>query len=1313
VVENQRTAEAMTDSDILDYSRELTSDRNRWQVPEKGADFDVSKDLDQIVAEDQEDFRLEYEQYQEMMADPIYRADAERWREIGREAFHREQNLKVKGGIAENVYGSMTKEEFADFSNIDTSTEQGRKIFEQRFLDTFKVMWKDRVVTHKRSENSKWTSDLDGNSSLFLISKIAGLNIGKPQYVSQGDSVSGKINIDTGNEDAIGLRYESEAFHNANKKNRDTGFIDHHGQLSNAETSATQWVYEMLEEMKLIKDGPIEITIGKDANVENISVTADNIKKFVDIVTCNDNKNFPDQDRYYENYATINHTMIGLLRFTSPAYLLKFIADGRDLYEELTEEDLLKYNLLREEDVRDDKGNIVKGSDGRNQKHMVNYSEVCGDQIARALQGVKEKIDPALGFAIKSQKLGKVFVDLVDRKDERDEAAKSLGFDTYLLWNYDDKTKSSNFFITSKDGIPFDFSVPEGHNVRGRMIIKDKQLGTSVTSLLEILKEIVGPDFEPTGELKAYIEKNEADLVEVKEERENIVLSDFDPKGRLFDSLEEFKDAVEYQDNLASSTDRENVKILVKIENRYWRYMTPENTKITKKTRLHFREYDPVNDLLLANSSDLSPSEIEKLECDWYLTKDLVIDKKIPATAAEKIDKPTPEESLGDQFLLRGEINTNPEEFVAAIRYYLAGNNWDERKDRRVFINKDDKFWLVISAVDNEATGNKEILLREYIVKDGKPRGVTIVESLDDMKNSDSLWYGGTESIAQLATSEADGLNKETDKGTEIVVPERVDKVVLPVADFDENVDIPEEILATDDTSIPAEDAGTLTVPERRIESVKNTAESEFAKAFAVGSEWEIVDPSNIIAIQAHFCKKYKSGDEIEIKISDDSTLFEKGHYITIEIVQKREGKIITSFSAAPSAYILLSLARPKNLKLNASLKGKFQTILYDSTAALSNPKLTTESTIAEAPTDIEAKDDSSESRYTAYSATDLDERTDPTMKSSETDDDYEMTSEVDPKLLKEGDQLLPRVNPGTIQAHEVLFMKGKQPAQTITVDSDKFRYVVSKSELGIDGGATLKVANKKTSNSSIYFVPIDQLKFFELAEPRKVKKTLLDEETYKTVKSVYDRGRVNESDDPDRKFEPDPTMRAEPELSPIDAPLEEIKKYEAAEYSAVENASLDPTMKSEPVPVSQDKNTEKSEEDKPKDYSLVENAVGENSFIFDEAGGPFIVEPGQAWTLDGPGKGQSTILTVKYERGAGNHSKTKINKETDSLVITYRDPNGEIWTMPDSSQDDATSIQHDAISISDWMFVFGDCPESKIYQAQFDGREIKLPEEK
>lgn len=633
----------MTDEQLLKFSHDITNDEKRWQVPEKGTKFDIEelvdmemepingekktvqvKQIDKVASESFAAFQDQYKQYVEIMNDSDleqYRPDAKRWLELGTEAYERETHLK--SGIAENVFASLDKTGRESFRDAEVNSTEQQAEYTQRFLEAFKAMWNDRVATHQKSEKVLSHSDLDGEASLYLLQNIAELTIGDPEYVPKGQSIEGKINIDTGNKDAVGTNLYELA---AKSTQKETGFIDHHGSESDKDTSATLWVYDILKEMNLIKEDGVKIKMGKDSFV----ATPEDIEKFVEIVTHNDNKDFPNMDEYYKKFPDTYKTMMGLLNHVYPQYLLKFIHDGHDLLEKLDYVDIKKYKLARDRAKRDEDNNIILKPDGKPVLEWVNYSNEREREIDESLLKVEEKIETDRGFALKSKDFGRIFVDLSDSVSGKDEASKSLDFDTYILWNYDEDTKKSGFFITSKKGIPFDFRLSEGQNVRGRMVIKPAQEEISDLTLHDILREMGVDEGQFRGELGTYLNyesfESEREDDRLMFERDDAILEQFKPQGEISAKFDEFEKAIQYYESVNGWDERKDRRVILgdwsSDLHSYWLVVKSGRNRATKETELCLREYDPIKKEPIGDNEYVGMDKVKSIHFLWYRGSD-------------------------------------------------------------------------------------------------------------------------------------------------------------------------------------------------------------------------------------------------------------------------------------------------------------------------------------------------------------------------------------------------------------------------------------------------------------------------------------------------------------------------------------------------------------------------------------------------------------------------------------------------------------------------------------------------------------------
>lgn len=187
------------------------------------------------------------------------------------------------------------------------------------FIQKTKELW-NNITVHGAWEYAKDKgervlkahSDLDGESALALL-KMSGIKIDKLNYVPPGKSLAGTINIDTGGK--FGVVYD-EAI--------DTAWFDHHESGHDEQTSATEVVYKALTSLDILKKTPT-------------------LDRLVSFVTMSDNRNYPPNE-YWKGARTI----LGLRKSITWENLLKYFESHETGKELLTDDDLVKYNLVME-----------------------------------------------------------------------------------------------------------------------------------------------------------------------------------------------------------------------------------------------------------------------------------------------------------------------------------------------------------------------------------------------------------------------------------------------------------------------------------------------------------------------------------------------------------------------------------------------------------------------------------------------------------------------------------------------------------------------------------------------------------------------------------------------------------------------------------------------------------------------------------------------------------------------------------------------------------------------------------------------------
>ena len=219
-------------------------------------------------------------------------------------------------------------------------------------------------------------SDLDGKISLELL-RLAGINTKDIIYVNPGDSVEGRINLDTGKKH--GVVSEGE-----------TMTLDHHGEESGNDTCTAKIAYETLTRLGVLEP-------------------ADYLDKAVEFVTHVDNATFPDEENYFLNSS---RTVLGLKRFITPQNLIRFFKEGGSATQELKPPELAKLGLL----------------------------EKSGKQAKAVQESVQRLMEmEGEGLIINSERYGKIVVDIGKTVPCGFDAAKFWGCGAYLNWSPDTK----------------------------------------------------------------------------------------------------------------------------------------------------------------------------------------------------------------------------------------------------------------------------------------------------------------------------------------------------------------------------------------------------------------------------------------------------------------------------------------------------------------------------------------------------------------------------------------------------------------------------------------------------------------------------------------------------------------------------------------------------------------------------------------------------------------------------------------------------------------------------------------------------------
>lgn len=377
----------------------------------------------------------------------------------------------------------MVLSETDSYENLNAANNKERekkfKLELRKILENLAVhgsLYRDRETNELKVKEK---GDLDVVVSLGLL-KLAGVDTKKVEYVEPGDFVPGKKNINTGNQDGLVILDDG------------TVFVDHHAEFSGNHASASQYTYEILKSLEMIKNEDCEYL--------------DNLVGFVNQV---DNFNGPDD--YYKNYFLESwETLAGLskmLNFKELSDFFKFQKERAVNYEKtgdkkfdneeiknqifpwkpMPETLLKKFGFLNIK--KDERGRILE-TKGKS----VSHKERVLDSQKELIKMEKE------GFVVESSRYGKICLNIDGRVKCGTDAAKAFGCNTFLTWN----TGDNNFFISSLDGKELTDSFGDGLNVRKTMWVNPISSERHI-KLSEILNKMTDGKFEPSEAVKAFL----------------------------------------------------------------------------------------------------------------------------------------------------------------------------------------------------------------------------------------------------------------------------------------------------------------------------------------------------------------------------------------------------------------------------------------------------------------------------------------------------------------------------------------------------------------------------------------------------------------------------------------------------------------------------------------------------------------------------------------------------------------------------------------------------------------------------------------
>ena len=354
------------------------------------------------------------------------------------------------------VIPKVSREGMAEFSD-----EAGREAFRRVVNEAI-----DILVTHGRveilpdgSRHLKTFSDLDGKACLYLC-KLAGIKV-KPTPVEPGEFIEGAMNMDTSGRQ--GVEFDPETA---------TLYIDHHSEFSPSGTSSAKYLYEEV----LWRAGLVKPTMSLEGAIE--------------FVTAMDNGDF---QREYDltDYFLSGSTLVGLANYLSfPEIVAFFKSLHNDPTMPLSDKDLAKWH---------------RGKGTSLQERAEKRQEILETSFEEVIRMQSE------GYSFESPTLGAVLVDIGNRAPFGREAAMSIGFDAYVIWN----PKEESFVIQSKKdlGIKLD----QGFVVRSKMWLKPRGGEKLTVSLKDILSELTGGDLVVKGGLAEYLEEEAEAGVEAEE----------------------------------------------------------------------------------------------------------------------------------------------------------------------------------------------------------------------------------------------------------------------------------------------------------------------------------------------------------------------------------------------------------------------------------------------------------------------------------------------------------------------------------------------------------------------------------------------------------------------------------------------------------------------------------------------------------------------------------------------------------------------------------------------------------------------------
>lgn len=378
-----------------------------------------------------------------------------------------------------------------DYSELHAETmEESNDLM----LELTKKFWKEFAVHGVSVPDGKGgmkiesKTDLDGEGFIEIL-KQAGFDTNKVSYIAHKEYLPGGFTGDASGRHGISTPDGGESL-----------IGDHHGEESDRTTSATKFAYEMLVDFGLLKK-------------EN-----ETLKKFVDLVTDQDNENYTDKEIKYlfdSKDKRFSRTIIGLSKYLKTDQILDLLEKNKDYKKALPSGILKKIN----------------GQDPITKKEttLEDFSKEMTKRILTSERSIKEM--SAAGFEMDSgdENFGKILIDTgrikaVNTGEKEGYANKvgegflpvrAAGYGAYIVYIPEQK----RFKILTKEPLG-DIEFDQGFNVRGSFWNKPGNDKKEITVTLEdILSKLCGKKVAIEGELQEAIEK---DKEQKKDFQENI-----------------------------------------------------------------------------------------------------------------------------------------------------------------------------------------------------------------------------------------------------------------------------------------------------------------------------------------------------------------------------------------------------------------------------------------------------------------------------------------------------------------------------------------------------------------------------------------------------------------------------------------------------------------------------------------------------------------------------------------------------------------------------------------------------------------------